>query len=236
MSKKSKKSKTPPKPLKEEEREPCQLYLITPPRFEPVGFGDTLRAALDAGPVSCLQLRLKNEDESKVAADEVKKAAEILMPIAHEYDVAFLVNDDPVLAHEMGADGVHIGQKDMPYAEARQIVGENQIVGVTCHDQRHLAMEAGEAGADYVAFGAFHPTVTKLALSAAEPDILTWWSELFVVPCVAIGGITTANAAPLVKAGADFLAVSSGVWGFEQGPAAAVKEFDRLLIEESKNR
>lgn len=236
MSKKSKKSKKSQKPPKEEKREPCQLYLITPPRFEPVGFGDTLRAALDAGPVSCLQLRLKNEDESKVSADEIKKAAEILMPIVHEYEVAFLLNDDPVLANKLGADGVHIGQKDMTYAEARQIVGDNQIVGITCHDQRHLAMEAGEAGADYVAFGAFHPTVTKLALSAAEPEILAWWSDLFVVPCVAIGGITTANAAPLVKAGADFVAVSSGVWGFEQGPAAAVKEFDQILIEESKKR
>ena len=215
---------------------PCRLYLITPPRFEPRAFADTLKAALDAGDVASLQLRLKDENEAPPADDDIRRATEALMPLAHARDVAFVVNDRPDLAMELGADGVHVGQNDMSYAEARKIVGVDRIVGVTCHASRHLAMEAGEAGADYVAFGAFYETDTKTPISRAEPEILTWWSETFVVPCVAIGGITVQNAAVLVRAGADFLAVSSGVWAHAEGPAAAVRAFDRIMSEESKSR
>lgn len=214
----------------------CRLYLITPPRFEPRAFADTLKAALDAGDVACLQLRLKGENEAPPEADEIRRATEILMPLAQSHDVAFLINDRPDLAAELGADGTHVGQKDTSYAEARRLVGPDRIVGVTCHDSRHLAMEAGEAGADYVAFGAFYKTDTKVPISMAEPEILTWWSELFELPCVAIGGITASNAAPLVRAGADFLAVSSGVWSHEEGPAAAVLALNRIMIEEGKGR
>jgi thiamine-phosphate pyrophosphorylase len=151
------------------------------------------------------------------------------MPIAQRRGVAFLINDRPDLAAELGADGVHVGQEDATYAEARAAVGRDRIVGVTCHNSRHLAMEAADAGADYVAFGAFYPTQTKEPKASAEPEVLFWWSELTVVPCVAIGGITIANAAPLVEAGADFLAVSAGVWAHPDGPAAAVKAFNRLF-------
>jgi thiamine-phosphate pyrophosphorylase len=214
----------------------CRLYLITPPRLEPEGFAETLKAALGAGDVACVQLRLKQEDgETSADADTIAHATEILMPVTQAAGAAFLINDRADLAAELGADGVHIGQNDTPYDEARKLVGPDHIVGVTCHATRHLAMVAGEAGADYVAFGAFHKTDTKAAISKAEPEILTWWSSLFEVPCVAIGGITVENAAPLVTAGADFLAVSAGVWGHAHGPAAAVADFNRIISEAARS-
>jgi len=202
----------------------CRLYLITPQKIEPVAFAETLKRTLDAGDVASLQLRLKGASD-----DDVRRAAETLMPIAQAKNVAFLINDRPDLASELGADGVHIGQEDATYAQARAAVGPDKIVGVTCHNSRHLAMEAADAGADYVAFGAFYPTQTKEPKTRADPEILSWWSELMVVPCVAIGGITVENARPLIDAGADFLAVSSGVWDHPDGPAAAVKAFNALF-------
>lgn len=204
--------------------ERCRLYLITPPQFELRSFAEALRQALGAGDVASLQLRLKG-----VSDDEIRRAAETLMPIAQARDVAFIVNDRPDLVAELGADGVHIGQEDASYAEARAMVGPNRIVGVTAHDSRHLAIEAAEAGADYVAFGAFFPTTTKEAKAHADIELLRWWSELMVVPVVAIGGITVLNARPLIEAGADFLAVSAGVWAHPQGPDAAVKAFNALF-------
>ncbi|MFQ5534873.1 MAG: thiamine phosphate synthase [Sphingomonadales bacterium] len=202
----------------------CRLYLVTPPRLDAEAFAEPLSAALNAGDVACVQLRLKGASD-----DEIRRATRILMPLCHARDVAFIINDRPDLAAELDADGVHIGQDDSDYKAARALVGADRIVGVTCHDSRHLAMLAGEAGAEYVAFGAFFPTATKDARTRAAPEILEWWSETMEVPCVAIGGITVENCAPLVKAGADFLAVSSGVWDYDQGPAAAVRELNRSL-------
>lgn len=201
----------------------CRLYLVTPPRIELRAFAEELKRALEAGDVACLQLRLKD-----IGDDDVRRAVEALMPMARARDVACLINDRPDLAAELGADGVHIGQEDATYAQARAAVGPNGIVGMTCHNSRHLAIEAAEAGADYVAFGAFYPSQTKQPKAAADPEILRWWSELMVVPCVAIGGITVENAKPVVEAGADFLAVSAGVWAHPHGPAAAVKAFSGL--------
>jgi len=202
----------------------CRLYLITPLKMELPSFADTLKRALDAGDVASLQLRLKD-----VSDDEIRRAAEALMPIAQTRGVPFIVNDRPDLAAEIGADGVHIGQEDATYAAARGDLGRDRIVGVTCHNSRHLAMEAAEAGADYVAFGAFYSTQTKQPKTAADPGILRWWSDLMVVPCVAIGGITVENARRLVEAGADLLAVSAGVWTHPQGPVAAVKAFNGIF-------
>ncbi len=202
----------------------CRLYLITPPTLDPGGFRATLAAALDAGDVACLQVRLKQADD-----DAVRRAIDALMPECHARDVALLVNDRADLAAEMGADGVHVGQEDMPYDDARRLVGSDRIVGVTCHDSRHLAMEAGEAGADYVAFGAFFPTATKAAKTRTDPEIVTWWSDVMTVPCVAIGGLTVANCAPVIAAGADFIAVSSGVWDHADGAAAAVRAFNAAI-------
>lgn len=196
----------------------CRLYLITPPRLDDLAaFGRTLAHALDAGDVAALQVRLKDQPDDIIAA-----AVDVIAPIAQARDVALIMNDRPDLAVRLGCDGVHIGQTDASYAEARRIVGKDRMVGVTCHDSRHLAMEAAEAGADYVAFGAFFPTTTKDAPTRAEPEILTIWQEVMEVPCVAIGGITSANARGLAAAGADFLAVSGGVWSHAD-PAAAVK-------------
>ena len=197
----------------------CRLYLITPPRLAPAPFADTLASALDAGDVACVQLRLKDTDD-----DTVRRAAETLMPAAHARDVAFLINDRPDLAAELGADGVHVGQEDASYKSARALVGDDAIVGVTCHASRHLAIIAAESGADYVAFGAIFPTATKVAKGRAGIDIVEWWSDISTVPCVAIGGITAANCAPLVAAGAGFLAVVSAVWDHPAGAAAGVRE------------
>jgi thiamine-phosphate pyrophosphorylase len=198
--------------------------LITPAAFEPRAFARELAAALDAGDVACLQLRLKDAPDH-----EILRAAEIVMPICVRHDVAFIVNDRPDLAKKSGADGVHVGQDDASYQDARLALGPDKIVGVTCHDSRHLAMEAADAGADYVAFGAFFPTSTKEAKSKADPEILGWWSDIMTVPCVAIGGITVDNCAPLVEAGADFLAVVSGVWNYPRSPAQAIKDFNAVI-------
>ncbi len=201
-----------------------QLYLISPPQIDLDAFEAQLKDAISGGEIACFQLRLK--DCSK---DDIVTATERLMPIAQQHNIAFLLNDDPMLAKQLGADGVHVGQEDMPYKEARAIVGEDAIVGITCHDSRHLAMEAAEQGADYVAFGAFYPTTTKDAKTSADPEILDWWSSLVETPCVAIGGITVDNAAPLIKSGADFLAISGGVWNYRDGPAQAVHQLNRII-------
>ncbi len=202
----------------------CRLYLITPPAFAPRAFAAVLEDALAGGDVACVQLRLKD-----VPDDAVLEAGRALMPLVQAAGAAFIVNDRPDLAKALGADGVHVGQDDTAYAEARRIVGKDAIVGVTCHDSRHLAMEAAEAGADYVAFGAMFPTSTKEAKTRAAPELIRWWSELFETPCVAIGGITVENAAGPIAAGADFLAVSAGVWNHADGPRAAVRRFNGLF-------
>jgi thiamine-phosphate pyrophosphorylase len=194
-----------------------------------VRFGDTLRQALGGGDVACLQLRLKD-----VSDDEILKAGAPLLRISQDAGVAFILNDRPDLARRLGADGVHIGQEDAPYAEARAIMGRDAIVGVTCHDSRHLAIEAADAGADYVAFGAFFPTTTKEAKTQADVSLLTWWQEMMTSQCVAIGGITPDNARPLVEAGADFLAVSSGVWNHAEGPEKAVRLLNDIFESSRK--
>jgi thiamine-phosphate pyrophosphorylase len=208
----------------------CRLYLLTPPKLDG-SFDAVLKHALDGGDVASLQLRLKGTSD-----DEILRAGERLMRIAQARDVAFIVNDRPDLARKLGADGVHVGQEDASYAEARAVLGPNAIVGVTCHDSRHLAIEAAEAGADYVAFGAFFTTSTKDAKTRAEVELLSWWQEMMTVPCVAIGGITVENAGPLVEAGADFLAVASGVWDHADGPQAAVRRFNDLFDSLAKGR
>lgn len=204
------------------------LYLITPPVL-PSGFEGQLAAALDAGlgtaaEVACVQLRLKG-----VSDDDVLRATESLMPICAQRGVGFLVNDRADLAKRSGADGVHLGQSDGTVAEARGILGKDADVGVTCHGSMHLAIEAGEAGADYVAFGAFFSSMTKETEHRAETEILAAWSQMTTVPCVAIGGITPANCRPLAEAGADYLAVSSAVWKHVYGPGAAVHAFAEAL-------
>lgn len=183
-----------------------------------------LEDALGGGDVAALQIRLKPASD-----EQIRAAVRALMPICRARDVAVILNDRADLAAAMGCDGVHVGQHDTPYAEARRLMGPERIVGVTCHASRHLAMEAAERGADYVAFGAFFATTTKEASSQADADLLQWWSDIMEVPCVAIGGITVANCRALIDAGADFLCVSSGVWNHPGGPRVAVKEFSALM-------
>ena len=205
-----------------ERKEPAQLYLISP---RDVGgrFPDRLKAACEQGIATAFQLRVKDVDEHELA-----RLAEPLQRICADAGVAFIVNDSMALAKRLGADGVHLGQSDGDIREARALLGPSAQIGRTCHDSRHLAMEAGEAGADYVAFGAFYETTTKPSNYRPAPSILSWWSAVFEIPCVAIGGITPDNAAPLVKAGADFIAVCQAVWG-KDDPAAAVQAFEAVL-------
>ena len=205
------------------DRGPCQLYLISP--LDVGGaFPERLAEALAAGPVAAFQFRVKGKDQHEAA-----RLATPLQAICAEKDVAFIVNDDMALARRLGADGVHLGQGDGDPREARALLGPGAQIGVTCHDSRHLAMEAGEAGADYVAFGAFFPTSTKETRHRPDPSILSWWATLFELPSVAIGGITPENGRALVEAGADFLAVCSAVWDHPEGPAAAVRAFQTIL-------
>ena len=205
----------------------CRLYLITPPQIPdlPV-FLRALEEALSAGDVAALQVRLKGAPDA-----EIERVVRAVLPAAHAHDVALILNDRPDLAARLGCDGVHVGQDDAPYAEARRIMGPGAMIGVTCHDSRHLAMEAAEAGADYVAFGAVFPTTTKDAPTACDIEILSIWQETMQTPCVAIGGITPENCGPVVKAGADFIAVSNAVWSHPEGPGAAVRAFLRAIAE-----
>ena len=206
-------------------RPPCRLYLITPPAMPDLdAFAAQLEAALSAGDCAALQIRLKETSD-----DAIRAAVARLKPICQAHDVALILNDRPDLARATGCDGVHIGQEDASLADARRIMGEGTMIGVTCHDSRHLAMEAAEGGADYVAFGAFFPTQTKTVVYHADPDILAIWQETMETPCVAIGGITPENAGGLAAAGADFVAVSAAVWGHLDGPAAAIRTFDAVL-------
>ncbi len=201
----------------------CQLYLVSPLDVGG-GFPDRLAEALDAGPVAAFQFRVKGPDQHEAA-----RLAEPLQRLCADRDVAFIVNDSPALAKRIGADGVHLGQEDGDPREARALLGPAAQIGVSVHDSRHLAMEAGEAGVDYVAFGAFFPTATKETHHCPDPSILSWWTTLFEIPCVAIGGVTPGNGRVLVEAGADFLAASGAVWQHPDGPAAAVKAFQEIL-------
>lgn len=202
---------------------------MTPPRIDVAAFAELLAAALDAGDVGAIQLRLKDESD-----DAIKRAAAVLLPVCHERDRPLILNDRPDLAAQVGADGVHIGQEDAPFEAARGFMGPDRIVGVTCHDSIDLAMQAGERGADYVAFGAFFPSETKeQPKSHAEVSIIERWTAMSTVACVAIGGITPENCAPLVRAGADFIAAAAAVWDHPDGPSAAVKAFNEAIAQHS---
>ncbi len=200
----------------------CQLYLVSP--LDVGGaFPERLEQALAAGPVAAFQFRVKGPDQHEAA-----RLAGPLQEVCAANGVAFIVNDSIALAKRLRADGVHLGQGDGDIREAREALGHEAQIGITCHASRHLAMDAGEKGADYVAFGSFFASPTKPSEHRPEPEILAWWSNLFEIPCVAIGGITPANCAPLIEAGADFLAVSGAVWGADDVPAA-VRAFAELL-------
>ena len=214
--------KAPPRPR-------TRLYLITPPQIADVqAFRKSLEDVLQAGDVASLQLRLKGAD-GMIDMQATQELSAAVTAMAQEAGVAVLINDSAEVARELAADGVHLGWSDMPLKTARALLGPDAIIGATAKNSYHRAMQAGEDGADYVAFGAFYPTTTKQGTVPAELELLEVWQAAMLVPCVAIGGITVSNAAPLVTAGADFLAVSSGVWAHEEGPAAAVRAFNALF-------
>lgn len=216
--------------------EPCRLYLVTPPAIGDLSrFIDSMKAALGAGDVACLQLRLKAPDGVSATDDDVLAAAEAMRPVLKAAGVCFLVNDRPDLAKRAGADGVHIGQSDASLAEARALLGPDAAIGVTCHNSYDLAIAAGEAGADYVAFGAFFPTRTKDAKTRADISLIEDWTYATTVPCVAIGGINAENCGGLVRAGADFIAVSAAVWEAEDGPAAAVRRLNAAIAAATRH-
>jgi thiamine-phosphate pyrophosphorylase len=198
--------------------------LITPPAFDPQPFAAVLATALDAGDVAAVQLRLKNVDD-----DAWRRAIDALRPVCQSRGVAFLLNDRADLVQATGCDGAHVGQDDLPAREARRLLGPDLMLGVTCKGSRDLAMQAGEDGADYVAFGAFYPSTTKDVIGLLDPEILQWWSEMMELPCCAIGGITAENCTSLVLAGADFLAVAGGVWNHPEGPPAGVKALNAAI-------
>jgi thiamine-phosphate pyrophosphorylase len=206
------------------EQDRCRVYLITPPKLDPIPFAQDLAAALDGGDVAAVQLRLKEADE-----DTWHRAIDALRPVTQARGVAFLLNDRADLVRATGCDGAHVGQEDMPAVEARRLMGPDATLGVTCKGSRDLAMQAGEDGADYVAFGAFFPSGTKEVTNFLSTDVLAWWSEMMELPSCAIGGITPANCAPLVRAGADFLAVVGCIWGHPDGPAAGVKALNQAI-------
>ena len=206
-----------------------QIYLISPPRIDDVdAFLNQLDEVIAAGVVSVFQLRLKDIENREIVLMGKK-----IVPKLQEAGIAVIINDNPRIAKDLHADGVHLGQEDGDINEARKLLGKDTIIGATCHNSKHLGMEAAEAGADYVAFGAFYPTQTKEVIHHAEIEILEWWQDIMEIPCVAIGGINIDNALPIINAGADFIAISSGVWNYEGGIKAALKKFQTLI--ENKN-
>ena len=212
------------------------LYLITPPNIREENlseFAEALEEIVDNEIISCLQIRLKDSGEIAVTNDIIRTVSKTLVPIAQSNNVAVIMNDSPELASELGCDGVHIGQEDISYSKARSIMGDQAIIGVTCHTSKHLAINASELGADYVAFGAFFPTETKSPKTSAYPELLKWWSEITQIPCVAIGGITPQNCPPLLQTGVEFLAVSSGIWNHPAGHAEAVSDFEKQLMKKN---
>lgn len=220
---------------------PCRLYAISPPHFELNVFEKQLHEAISGGDIGSFQLRLKDAE-----ADEIRAATKRLLPICRERDIAFIINDRPDIAMDIGADGAHLGQDDLnfwPISKTRQIMGNDFVIGVSCHDSSHLAMEAGDEGADYVAFGAFHPTQSKSPEKLAQygtptTEMLEWWYHYTVLPCVAIGGLTPQNCEPLVASGADFIAAITAIWEHPEGPAAAVSAFNNAIkagIKQRKN-
>jgi thiamine-phosphate pyrophosphorylase len=220
----SKPSQTPANPQSGTEQRPaCQLYLLSPPTIGS-DFADRFKAVAETVSIAAFQLRLKGIDDHAIA-----RAGEGLRTICSDLDIAFIVNDSISLAKRLGADGVHLGQEDGDLSDARDVLGRDAQIGVTCHNSRHLAMEAGDKGADYVAFGAFYPSVTKEVKHHADIELLSWWSSMFELPCVAIGGVTVENAQPLIAAGADFIAVSGAIWSDPKGEVAAAEAFRQLL-------
>ncbi len=203
-----------------------KIYLITPPKIDENFFFTSLENVLSTKIVSCLQIRLKNVEDKNII-----EICKIVRPICDNYKIPLIINDRLDLVKKCDADGVHLGQEDGSIKDARKYLGSNFIIGASCYNSKHIAMEAAENGADYVAFGAFFESKTKVPKVKVKKNIIEDWNFISNIPCVAIGGITPTNCKDLIKAGADHLAVIGSIWNSDKSPEKAIMDFKKILIK-----
>jgi len=202
----------------------AQIYLISPPEIELAKFAQSLELSLKTGLIPAFQLRLKNYE-----TPQLKKISQELKKICDDHNCLFILNDYFDIAMEIGASGVHVGADDEKIAKIRLKAPENFLIGASCYDSRHLAMEAGEQGANYISFGAFFESPTKISRGKPTLEILEWANEMLNLSIVAIGGINADNCQKLVKSGADFLAVISYIWQHPSGPQFAIQHLHQQI-------
>jgi len=197
------------------------IYLISPTNIKENNFYKELDLVLKTNKVKFFQLRLK-----KITTKNLIRISKKIKKITRKNKVKFLINDKPLIAKKIGADGCHIGQKDMDYNISRKILGKNKIIGVTCHNSKKLALKAKKHGANYVAFGSFFKSQTKKTAFKANLAILHWAKKKINMPIVAIGGINSSNYKKILSNGADFIACSNYVWNNKKlDPVSAIKKF-----------
>ena len=197
------------------------IYLISPQKIRGARFYNELDQVLKTNKVKYFQLRLK-----KISTLNLIKISEKIKKITRKNNVKFLINDKPSVARAAGADGCHIGQKDMNFMISRKILGKNKIIGMTCHNSKQLALKAKRYGANYVAFGSFFKSSTKKSAFKANLAILRWAKKKINMPTVAIGGINSSNYKKILSEGANFIACSSYIWNNKKlDPVSAIKKF-----------
>ena len=197
------------------------IYLISPQKIRGARFYNKLDQVLKTNKVKYFQLRLK-----KISSLNLIKISRKIKKITRKNNVKFLINDKPTVARTVGADGCHIGQKDMNLMSCRKILGKNKIIGVTCHNSKKLALKAKKNGANYIAFGSFFKSSTKKSPFRANLAILRWAKKKINMPTVAIGGINSSNYKKILSSGASFIACSSYIWNNKKlNPAAAINKF-----------
>ena len=197
------------------------IYLISPQNIKNDRFYGELNQVLKTNKVKFFQLRLK-----KTSTSNLLKISKEIKKIAKKNNVKFLINDKPFVAKSVGADGCHIGQKDMDIISARKILGNKKIIGVTCHNSKRLAIKAKNNGANYIAFGSFFKSYTKKTVYRANLEILRWAKKKINIPTVAIGGINSSNCKKILSNGADFIACSNYIWNNKKlDPVTAINKF-----------
>ena len=197
------------------------IYLISPPQIKGNKFYQDLNKVFKTNKVKYFQLRLK-----KIPYNSLIKISKKIKKIAKNNNVKFLINDKPVIAKKINADGCHIGQKDMNITNSRKILGKNKIIGVTCHNSKKLAIKAKKYGANYIAFGAFFKSSTKKTAFKANLELLRWARKKISMPIVAIGGINNSNYKKVLLSGANLIACSNYVWNNKNlDPVKAISKF-----------
>ncbi len=203
------------------EMEIPQLYLITPAEIDPAEFGDILAKTLDGAPVACIRLALATHDE-----DMLTRAADALRDVAHARDIPLVIDDHFLLAARLGLDGVHLNDGARRVRKARAELGADAIVGAFCNASRHEGLNAGEAGADYVAFGPVGATTLGDG-SQAQLDLFDWWSQMIEIPVVAEGALDAASVGALAPH-TDFFAIGEEIWR-QNDPAEALRTLHRAM-------